>query len=183
MDWGATVGTASSAGSLSFLRTVTLEISVFFTPSHVLRKETASLTLFTIPKVMEALVEGTGSTYSPTHSFQYGIISALAVLFTSPQGLTQTQWPKTDHWTRICNKTSTFLSKKQLGAQCLGYTGQSLSSPGEEEPPALFLWAVIPLKVLVFELLWKAIKLCWLPTMIYFMRTPHIKETQLIITF
>lgn len=59
--------------SSSFLRTVTFEIGVFFTPSSVLRKETASLTLFTVPKVIEALVEEAGSTYSPTHPFQHGI--------------------------------------------------------------------------------------------------------------
>lgn len=63
---------AQNPCSSSFLRTfVTFAISVFFTALHVLRKETASLTLFTIPKVMEALVEEAGSTYSPTHPLQH----------------------------------------------------------------------------------------------------------------
>lgn len=97
MDWGATVGTAPSAGSLSFLRIVTLEIGVFFTPPHVLRKETAFLTLFTIPKVMEALAEGAGSTYSPTHSLQHCInwCSGCALHISSridPNTVTQ-DWP------------------------------------------------------------------------------------------
>lgn len=86
--------------SSSFLRSVTFEIGVFFTPSHVLRKETASLTLFTFPEIMEAVVEEVGSTYSPAHPLQHCTNWGSAVPLASPQGLTQTRGSRTNHWTR-----------------------------------------------------------------------------------
>lgn len=162
----------------SFLRSVTFQIGVFFTPPHVLRKKTASLTLFTFPKMMEAVVEEAGSTYSPAHPLQHctNWWSGCAPCISSridPNTVIQDgpldQKPGA--------KTNTFLSNQQLGTQWLGYTGQSLSSSGEEEPPILLLWALIPLKFLMLWLLWKTVKWCWLPTTAYFLRTPHIRNT------
>lgn len=73
MAWAGRPLWAQHPCSSSFLRTVTFEIGVFFAPPHVLRKKTASLTLFTFPEVAEAVVEEAGSTHSPAHPLQHCI--------------------------------------------------------------------------------------------------------------